>query len=150
MRFVRACFFVLLATPLFAQVTASLSGTVTDPAGATVSGAAITAKSPDTGVAHGAIADAGGHYQFFSLPVGQYEIHAAKAGFTEEVRTGVLLVVGQSATVDMSLQLGVSSQQVTVNEDAPLVGVTTADISGLVGEKQMKDLPSTGAASTNS
>ena len=68
----------------------------------------------------------------------------AKPGFTEEVRTGVHLVVGQNATVDLDLRVGESSQQVTVNGDAPLVGVTTADISGLVGEQQIKDLPLNG------
>ena len=75
---------------------------------------------------------------------GSTRFEARKAGFTEEVRTGVHLVVGQSATVDMELQVGESSQQVTVNGDAPLVGVTTEDISGLVGEQQVKDLPLNG------
>ena len=52
---------------------------------------------------------------------------------------GVNLVVGQSATVDLSLPVGESSQQVTVNGDAPLVGVNTEDISGLVGEQQIRN-----------
>ena len=60
------------------------------------------------------------------------------------MRTGVHLVVGQSATVDMGLRVGEASQQVTVQGDASLVGVTTADISGLVGEQQVKDLPLNG------
>ena len=136
--------FLFSAASVCAQVSAILSGTVTDQSGAAVSGASVTAKNVDTGAVRGTVTDAKGHYQFFSLPVGQYEIRGAKAGFTEAVRTGVHLVVGQSATVDMSLQVGASSQQVTVTGDAPLVGVTTADISGLVGEQQVKNLPLNG------
>ena len=127
MRLLLAC---LLAISLHAQVSAILSGTVTDPSGAAIPRRPVTAKNVDTGAVRSTVTDAEGHYQFFSLPVGQYEIRGAKAGFTEEVRTGVHLVVGQSATVDMDLPVGESSQQVTVNGDAPLVGVTTADVSG--------------------
>jgi hypothetical protein len=136
--------FLVLAASGRAQVSALVSGNVTDPSGAAVSAAAVAAKNVDTGAARSTLTDAEGHYQFFSLPLGQYEIRAAKAGFTEEVRTGVHLVVGQSATVDLSLRVGESSQQVTVNGDAPLVGVTTASISGLVGEQQIKNLPLNG------
>ncbi len=57
---------------------------------------------------------------------------------------GIDLIVGQNAKVDLSLRLGASSQQVTVNADAPLVSVTTKDISGLVREQQVKDLPLNG------
>ncbi len=136
--------FVLVAASARAQVSAILSGTVTDQSGAAISASTVAAESVDTGVARSTVTDAQGHYQFFSLPVGQYEIRSGKAGFTEEVRTGVHLVVGQSATVDMELRVGESSQQVTVNGDAPLVGVTTENIAGLVGEQQIKNLPLNG------
>jgi len=135
---------LLSAVAVCAQVSAIVSGSVTDPTGARVSAAAVSAKSVDTGATRATVTDPEGHYQFFSLPVGQYEIHASKTGFTEEIRTGIHLVVGQSAPVDLSLRVGESSQQVTVNGDAPIVAVTTADISGLVGEQQIKNLPLNG------
>ena len=69
---------------------------------------------------------------------------AGKPGSRDEVRTGVHLVVGQHATVDMQLAVGESRQSVTVNGDAPLVGVTTENITGVVGERQVKDLPLNG------
>ena len=144
---VRLCLFICLSSfpPAFsAQVTASLSGTVTDPSGAAISGAAVAAKSVDTGVTRATVTDAEGHYQFFALPLGEQEIHAAKAGFTEEVRTGVHLVVGQAAIVDFQLKLGESTRKIFVTGDAPLVSATTSDISGLVGEQQVKDLPLNG------
>ena len=115
-------FLLVCASTLSAQVSAVLSGTVTDQSGAVVSAANVTAKNIDTGAIRSTVTDASGRYQISSLPVGQYEIHAGKTGFTEEVRTGVHLVVGQSATVDLNLQVGESSQQVDVNGDAPLVG----------------------------
>jgi len=145
MRFARACLMLFLAAvSLQAQVSAGLSGTVTDPSGAVLSGAVVTAKNVDTGALRKTVTGFEGRYQFFSLPVGQYEVRSAKPGFTEEVRTGIQLVVGESATVDLQLPVGESSQQVTVRGDAPLVGVTTSDRAGLVGERQIKNLPLNG------
>ena len=134
---------LVVATSAYAQVSATLSGTVQDQSGAVISGAQVTAKNLDTGASRSSITDSQGHYQLFSLPVGQYEIQGSKAGFAEEVRTGVYLMVGQSATVDLNMRVGESSQQITVNADASLVGVT-ANISGLVGEQQIKNLPLNG------
>jgi len=135
---------VLVAAQAWAQVSAGLSGTVADQSGAALVGASVAAKNVDTGAERGAVTDSEGHYQFFSLPVGQYEIRSGKSGFAEVVRTGVRLVVGQSATVDMELPVGESSQTITVNGDAPLVSVTTESAVGLVGERQIKDLPLNG------
>lgn len=135
---------LFLASGALAQVSAVLSGNVEDSSGGAVAGAAIRVSSADTGAVRETSTDDEGHYQLFALPVGRYEIHAVKAGFAEEVRTGVELVVGQNATVDLSLRLGQASQQVTVNGDAPLVSVTTNDVSGLVGEAQIEELPLNG------
>jgi hypothetical protein len=135
---------LLCVSTASAQVLAGLSGTVTDPSGAVVSEASVTIKNVDTGAARTAATYGDGHYQFSALPVGEYEIRIGKAGFTEEIRTGVHLAVGQSARVDLALRVGEPSQQITVHADAPLVAVTTADRSGLVGERQIKDLPLNG------
>ena len=132
------------ALPVHAQVSAELSGTVRDQTGATIANATVSAKNIDTGALRSILTDGEGRYRFPSLAVGQYEISSAKPGFTEEVRTGVHLVVGQSATVDITLSLGESSQQVTVTGDASLVDVTTDDITGLVREQQIRDLPLNG------
>ena len=138
------CAALSFVLPARAQVSGVLSGSVTDPSGATVSGADITAKDVDTGATRQTVTDSAGRYQVPSLPVGLYQVRAKKDGFTEEVRTGIHLAVGQEAAVDFQLQVGQSSQQVTVNADAPLVSVTTANINGLVGEQQVRDLPLNG------
>jgi hypothetical protein len=132
------------AGSLPAQVSAVLSGTVSDPSGGVVAAAVVTAKNTDTGLHRATVTDAAGLYRIPSLPVGEYEIRAAKPGFTVEVRTGIHLVVGQDATVDLTLRVGESRQQVTVNADAALVDVTTQDIAGLVDECQIRDLPLNG------
>ncbi len=127
-----------------AQVSASLSGRVTDPTGAVVAGATVTANNVDTGVSRSAITDQAGRYELLALPVGRYELRAVKAGFAEQVRSGILLVVGQDANADMRLQIGQVSEQVKVVADVPIVSPTTQDISGLVGEKEVKALPLNG------
>src|SRR5262245_47518065 len=115
MKFRRFLLPLALATIAGAQVSSTISGTVTDPTGAVVSGVAVTAANTDTGAERSATTGPEGRYQFFSLPVGDYEIRASKAGFNEEVRTGVQLAVGQNATVDLSLKIGEASQHVTVS-----------------------------------
>src|ERR1700722_12502624 len=100
----------LMISPLFAQVSAVLSSTVMDQSGAVVPDVAVTAKNHDTGAVRVVDTDNEGHYQFFSLPPGEYEISGAKSGFAPAVRTGIQLVVGQLA-VDLNLKLGVAQGQ---------------------------------------
>ncbi len=135
---------VLCVFPAYGQVAAALSGSVTDPSGGAVTGARVSVKSLETGATRRSLTDSEGHYQFPSLPVGEYEIRSAKSGFAEEVRAGIHLDVGQSAVVNLELRVGREGQQITVRADAPLVGATTADISGVVGQRQVRDLPLNG------
>jgi hypothetical protein len=104
----------------------------------------VVATNIDTGISRAAASDGTGRYRLFALPVGEYEVRVTKKGFAEGIRTGIRLVVGQDAGVDLVLNIGSVSQQVRVTEDAPMVSVTTQDISGLVGEKQIRDLPLNG------
>lgn len=131
-------------SPLAAQVSASLSGIATDPSGAAVPAANIVLTSTDTGAIRRTGTDNAGRYQFSALPPGRYEIRAQKMGFTDELRSGLNLAINQNATVDFNLQVGQSSQAVTVNADAPIVNVSTADISGLVTQQQITALPLNG------
>lgn len=132
------------ALPAEAQVSASISGRVTDQTGAVVSGATVTATSADTGGTRVTSTDHAGRYELIALPIGRFEVRARKNGFAERVRTGIVLVVGQDASVDLSLPVGNVSEQVTVEADASMVTATTRDISGLVGEKEIKALPLNG------
>ncbi len=127
-----------------AQVSANLSGRVTDPSGAAVPSASVTATDIDTGTSRTTLTNQSGQYELFELPIGHYEVHARKDGFAERVRTGISLVVGQDATADLTLQVGQVQQQVKVTENVPIVNASTQDISGLVGEQQIRDLPLNG------
>ncbi len=127
-----------------AQVSASLSGTIKDQSGGVVSGAHVVVENQETAATRTAASTENGDYQIFSLPIGRYELRVTKQGFAEAITTGIRLVVGESARVDVTLQVGPMSQQIKVNSDAPLVSATTEDVPGLVGEQQVKDLPLNG------
>src|SRR5713226_3939921 len=134
----------LAALPTQAQVAASITGTVADPSGAPISAAAVTAKNLETAAVRTSTTDDAGRYLLLSLPVGQYEVRVTKAGFKEAVRSGIQLVIGQEARVDLNLQVGAVETQVIVNSDVLLVSTATSDISGLVGARQIKELPLNG------
>lgn len=133
-----------LALPLFAQNGASIVGIIKDATGAGLAGASITIKSQETGAIRKITADDSGRYAAPSLAVGRYEITAAKAGFTPQTRTGINLVPGQEATIDVILNVGEIRQQVNVEEAPESVNLSTSPTSGLVGERQVKELPLNG------
>ena len=145
---VLVCLFFLPAMAL-AQVTASVVGTVQDTSGAMVPGVAVTVKNLETGATRAVTTDDRGSYRALSLPVGRYEVTAEKAGFKRQVRTGITLVVNQEAVVNLGLEVGEVQQEVTVTAEAPIINTTTASTSGLVGEKEVKDLPLEGRSFDN-
>lgn len=132
-----------------AQVTAAISGTVTDPSGAAVEGAAITITSLETGGQRHTTTDSSGNYTVLGLPLGATEVRAEKTGFKPVDRTGITLVVNQNARVNFQLQVGEFVSQVNVSEQAPVVNTTTQSVAGLVGEEQVKDLPLNGRSFDN-
>lgn len=142
---------VLLLMPalLRGQVTAAISGRVEDATGAAVGGVTVTAKSAETGAARSVTTDADGNFLILSLPVGQQELKAEKQGFKAAVRTGINLAVGQEAVVNLQLEVGELVQQVTVVAEAPVVNTTTSSVSGLVSEREIKDLPLNGRSFDN-
>ena len=79
-----------------------------------------------------------------SLPVGSYEVTAQRSGFADEVRTGIHLAVGQDAVADLRLHPAGAKERVVVEADANVVSVNPSDVSGLVREQQVKDLPLNG------
>src|SRR5713101_7967359 len=150
MRFYGMLFFAIIfcaatcAPSARAQLSVSITGFVTDPSGAPVASAAITAKNLETGALRYSLTDDSGRYLVLSLPVAEYEVRVAKPGFQDGLRTGIHLVIGQEAQVDFRLLLKAMEMGLTVVADAPIVGTTANDISGLVGEQQVKQLPLNG------
>jgi hypothetical protein len=124
--------------------TATILGTVRDASGAVVPGATLTAHSTETGQTRTAVSAADGSYRFAALPVGLYEVRISQPGFRSEVRSGLVLTVGQEAVVNFTLQVGATEQTVTVTAEAPLVNTTTGSLGGLVSEERVADLPLNG------
>ena len=135
---------LMTATFVQAQEASSVIGTVADASGAAISGAHITVQNLGTGARRTTVSGREGQYEVLSLSAGRYRILARKHGFAREVRTGIHLAVGQSATANLILHIGSVRQQVTVHADASPVSLTTSDISGLVGQRQVRNLPLNG------
>ncbi len=130
---------------LQAQVVgAALSGIVHDETGAPIVSAEVLVKNTETGAERKLVTDDAGRYAAPSIAIGRYQVTASKTGFSSQTKTGINLVVGQAANVDLVLPVGQVNQVVTVEESVPPVAVTTQQTSGLVNEKQVKELPLNG------
>lgn len=137
--------FSFLGSPVtsHAQVTASITGVVTDPSGKVVDGAEVSVQSLETGAIRATQTDESGTFRVLALALGREQVTAKKSGFQDVTRT-LNLEVGQEAVVDLKLALGGQNVNVVVNEEAPVVNVTTSPVSGIVDERQIKDLPLNG------
>ncbi len=148
-RLLLALIVISTSATMYGQVTASITGHIEDASGAAVSGVNVSITSQETGAARTATTDAAGNYRAAALPVGPQDIRATKAGFKSEVRAGIRLAVGQEAVVNLKLEVGQLAEQVTVTGEAPVVNTTTSSIAGLVGEREVKDLPLNGRSFDN-
>ena len=117
---------------------------VSDPSGAPVLAVQVSARNLETGAARSVTTNENGRYEILSLPVGRYEIKATKPGFEDSLRTGVELALGQEASIDFHLQVGSLNSEIKVTGDAPMITTSTRNISGVVGEQQVKELPLNG------
>jgi len=130
---------------VFAQTsTATILGIVRDATGALVPGVSIAVKHIDTGLTREVLSSESGSYNVPLLPVGQYELTTNMPGFKQQLRGGINLVVGQQAVIDLTLEVGIAAEQVTVTEEAPLVNTTLSSTSGLISAQQVKELPLNG------
>lgn len=134
-----------LASNALAQIVgASISGTVHDTTGAVIPAATVTVRNVETGALRTVASDGEGRFAAPSVPVGYYSVTASHDGFTPQTITDVRLVIGQSATVNLSLAIGQVHQDVTVASTPPTVELSTQQTSGLVDEKRVKELPLNG------
>jgi hypothetical protein len=137
-------FLLLLSVSAAAQTTSAITGTVKDQAGAVIVGAKVTARNLETNLTRTAVADSEGRYTFAELRVGQYEVRAEQINFEPETRTGVTLTIGETAVIDLTLKVATGGFKVDVIDTAPLVNTETSELSYLVGEKAIRELPLNG------
>ncbi|MBI4457108.1 MAG: TonB-dependent receptor [Acidobacteria bacterium] len=121
--------------------TGMISGTIRDASGAILPGVTVTVSNVDTGITRNAVTGDEGRYRALELAVGNYEVRAELVGFQATVRTGIILTVGQEALVDIVLQVGDITEQLTVTGEAPLINTTSATLSEVIDEQQVHDLP---------
>src|SRR5215469_1816745 len=110
---------LLLCGASRAQVSATVSGVVMDASSTIIAGADITIRNAETGTTRTTTSNEAGRYLVVSLPVGEYEVRASKRGFQEAIRSGIRLVVGQDATIDLTLQISAVKSEVRVEGDSP-------------------------------
>jgi hypothetical protein len=143
--FVSFAFAILLAAPsLWAQNTAQITGTITDPSGAVVGSATVVVVNDSTGIEFTAKSNQSGIYSVPLLQPGNYPVEIQAPGFRTVQRSGVTLVVAQTAMLDFTLELGTSSQSIAVTDTAPLLDASSSAIGGVVTPEKVEDLPMLG------
>ena len=141
--------FALTLSPAWAQVTsATVLGTVTDSTGGVLPGVDVTITHLDTNSVRMGLTDDTGRYRVPQLALGAYEVRAELTGFQTAVRQGLNLNLGQEAVVNLTLSVGSITEQVIVTGAAPLVETTSSEVSGLVDDRQIRDLPLNGRSFT--
>ena len=148
MRLALSAALAILAIPVAAPaqnlIFGSLSGTLTDSAGAVIPGAGVTLISEGTDERRSVKTDAGGFYQFLNLQPANYRLEAEATGFKRFVRTGITLGVNQTAQIDVRMEVGTVNESVEVTAGTPLLEPQTSSLGQVVDERKVRDLPLNG------
>ncbi len=133
---------LFLTAPAHAQITTgTIFGTVTDATGGVLPGVSVTIRNAGTGAARTVPTDTRGRYRESQLAIGTYEVTAELQGFQTQIRKGLSLTVGSELVVNISMTVGSVSEEITVTSEAPIVQVTSAEVSALVDAKMLAALP---------
>jgi hypothetical protein len=139
------CCLLLIGGLAFSQSTrGSITGTITDPAGAVIPSAMIEAVNVENGAKYQGESSATGNYTLAELPAGLYQLSGSVPGFKQFVRTGITVIGSQTLRIDVALEVGEISEQITVQADATLLRTETAELSHNVPTKKMDELPVVG------
>jgi hypothetical protein len=124
--------------------TGEISGVVRDPQGGVLPGVTVVAEHVDTGTRIERVTDEQGRFLLASLRVGTYTVTSALPGFRRVVRSGLTLLLGQQLQVDLVLEVGGLSEEIVVTGDAPLLQATTAEISDVIDNQRVVQVPLNG------
>lgn len=131
-------------SPAFAQSTGTIRGTITDPSGAAIPNAAITATATSTGLSRTAQSNDSGIFVFPDLPIGAYTLKIAAKGFATQQRPGLTLITGQTIDLPIALSVGAQNTEITVTSEMQQIQTTTSTVAQSVTQQQMRDLPLNG------
>src|SRR5690348_14618312 len=138
------CIGLLVGVHAQSSTTGNITGTVRDPQGATVPKAEVTITDEKNGATRTVTANEDGFYNAPSLPAGNYSISASPTGFKKTLASGVELHVSENKTVNLDLQVGQVTETVTVTGEETPVELRSGEVSSLVSEKQVTELPLNG------
>src|ERR1017187_9393079 len=123
------------------EVTASITGTVTDPSGAAVVGATVTATSQERGLTYTGVTNDSGLYRIAQLPVGTYGLKVEKSGFALASHPAFVLTLNQVARVDVTMKVGQASETVEVTGAAPVMETDTTQVDTVINAATNDNLP---------
>lgn len=135
---------LLLTGMVYAQgvgASGDIRGTVTDPSGAVVTNATVTATDVAKGIKHTVATDNNGQYRLTGLQPAAYSVSVSKSGFQTELAKNVVVNVGQTSTVDFPMKVSQVSEQVEVTAEAPVVETERGAQANVVTEQTIRDLP---------
>src|SRR5215469_15773293 len=132
---------VTLQTARSQEVTASITGSVTDPSGAAVAGATVTATSVDRGLTYTTTTDSAGLYRVSQLPVGPYKLTVEKGGFASASHEQFTLTLNQVARIDIAMKVGQVSETVEVTGTAPVLKTETTTVDTIINAATNDSLP---------
>src|ERR1700737_1141061 len=136
---------LLVVSPASAQrVSSDILGTVTDVSGRVIVGAKITVTRTETGEERGVKTNEDGNYRISGLSPGTYEIQVEYPGFKTLVRKDIELLVSQDVVVDLTLQVGELREKVEVSGQPSLLESASSELSGVVTDKTLRELPLNG------
>src|SRR5713226_1528147 len=134
-----------ICAPVWAQeVTASIVGTVTDPSGAPINGADVTATDAERGTIWPAKTNQDGAYSILRLPVGSYSVKITASGFQTVTHPAFTLVLNQTGRIDAQMKVGQASEVVEVTGAAPVLQTETAEVSTLIDSAAVTSVPLAG------
>ena len=123
------------------DVTATITGTATDPTGAAIVGAKVTAKSVERGVSYTAVSNESGIYRISQLPVGNYELRVEKDGFQTTAYPAFTLTLNQVAVIDVQMKVGQVSMTVEVTGSAPILKTESTQVDTIIDSATNQALP---------
>jgi hypothetical protein len=140
--FVAAWFVCIAASPIFAQQgTSEIGGKITDEQGAVLPGVSIVITNEETGAVRDLTSGPDGSYFASQLIPGKYRVSAKLASFRTFERSGLVLPVGKTLTINVSMALGALEETVKVTAESPLVDTTSIKVGGNIGAVELSELP---------
>ena len=143
------CWWRSSAPALAQQTTGTIAGRLVDAQGAAVPGVTVTGRNTQTGFVRTGVTDGEGVYRLTALPVGTYDLVAELQGFTKIESKGIVLNVGQTLDVDMTLKLATVQESITVNAETPLIETSSSSVGGVVDISRIESLPLNGRQFAN-